>query len=232
MCEDNAFENLIGFNFAGFSDEVENALAFKSRNSDPRVKPYYSQILYSWYISRSDYRNGELIYDVKDDDLNSFAAALTMYLRSRKIQDLGNDTSGVIELAEQQREACMIAINALSLLSRPSAWFTIPLVADTGREVSLSNFVYGPAIDLCQPRKRRKLSKHMPEERFAAGKQDSEVVDLADIQYEYALLSARLDLHRVNQATQSSSVGTQKFYSNLFNILMHFLKISFCLLNQ
>lgn len=47
-----------------------------------------------------------------------------------------------------------------------------------------------------QSRKRRKLSKHIPEARFTHGTHDTEVVDLADMQYEYTLLSARLDLVR------------------------------------
>ena len=58
MCEDNALETLISFNFAGIADEVEDALSFKARNVDPRVKPCYSRILYLWYTSRGDYRNG------------------------------------------------------------------------------------------------------------------------------------------------------------------------------
>lgn len=59
MCEENAVEKLMSFNFAGFSDEVEDALAFKARNVDPRVRPFYSRILYTWYVLRGDYRNGE-----------------------------------------------------------------------------------------------------------------------------------------------------------------------------
>jgi nuclear pore complex protein Nup160 len=47
-----------------------------------------------------------------------------------------------------------------------------------------------------QPRKRRKLSKNIPDSKYAVGKYDSEIIDLADIQYEYALLCARLDLVR------------------------------------
>jgi nuclear pore complex protein Nup160 len=58
MCEDNALETLMSFNFAGIADEVEAALSFKARNVDPRVRPCYSKILYLWYIRRGDYRNG------------------------------------------------------------------------------------------------------------------------------------------------------------------------------
>ena len=52
-----------------------------------------------------------------------------------------------------------------------------------------------------QARKRRKLSKYIPESKYAVGKYDSEIIDLADIQYEYALLSARLDLVRKNPSS-------------------------------
>ena len=58
MCEEHAVERLMAFNFAGLTNEVEDALSFKARNADPRVRPFYSRILYTWYISRGDYRNG------------------------------------------------------------------------------------------------------------------------------------------------------------------------------
>lgn len=61
MCEEHAVEKLMSFNFMGIVDEVEQSLSFKARNADPRVRPFYSRILYTWYISRSDYRNGESI---------------------------------------------------------------------------------------------------------------------------------------------------------------------------
>lgn len=59
MCEDNAVEELVTFNFAGFADEVEDALSFKARNVDPRIHPFYSKVLYSWYVFKGDYRNGK-----------------------------------------------------------------------------------------------------------------------------------------------------------------------------
>ena len=58
MCEENAVEKLVAFEFAGISSEVEAVLAFKARNADPRLRPCYSRILYTWYIRRGDYRNG------------------------------------------------------------------------------------------------------------------------------------------------------------------------------
>ena len=58
MCENGAAELLVSMNFLGLTKEVEESLAFKARNADPRVRPYYSQILYAWYIERGDYQSG------------------------------------------------------------------------------------------------------------------------------------------------------------------------------
>jgi nuclear pore complex protein Nup160 len=59
MCEDHAIEQLMSFNFADVSEEVEDALSFKARNVDPLIRPSYATILHSWYVLRGDYRNGE-----------------------------------------------------------------------------------------------------------------------------------------------------------------------------
>jgi len=97
-------------------------------------------------------------------------------------------------------------------LDRPNAWIVIPITVENGSE----------------PRKRRKLSKHIPESKFAVGKYDSEIIDLADIQYEYALLSARLDLVRKDPSLLTSgefllppiSIVLKLAQSNRFNTAM------------
>ncbi|KAI5985403.1 nucleoporin Nup120/160-domain-containing protein [Pisolithus albus] len=61
MCEENAVEELISLNFAGFSCKVDDALAFKACNTDPRVRPFYSRILYTWYTRRGDHRSGNFL---------------------------------------------------------------------------------------------------------------------------------------------------------------------------
>ncbi len=58
MCEGNAAQTLMTYNFSGFADEVEDCLAFKVRNADPRARPNYSRILYGWYTNRGDHKNG------------------------------------------------------------------------------------------------------------------------------------------------------------------------------
>jgi len=49
-----------------------------------------------------------------------------------------------------------------------------------------------------QPRKRRKLSRHIPEELYAPGKRDMEIVSVNDIHYDYTLLSAQLELTKAD----------------------------------
>ena len=77
-----------------------------------------------------------------------------------------------------------------------------------------------------QPRKRRKLSKHIPESKFAVGKYDSEIIDLSDIQYEYALLCARLDLFRKDPSLLSSG---GKLYAHVWCVLLSQPKSEFFL---
>ncbi|KAK7696575.1 hypothetical protein QCA50_001233 [Cerrena zonata] len=162
MCEENAVDRLMTFNFSGLTTEVEEALSFKVRNADPRVRPFYSRILYAWYISRGDYRN----------------ASSVMYQRARKLASLVDSPADFIALAELQLEAYVVSINALSLIDPGSAWFVMTVVSEHDRE----------------SRKRRKLSVHIPESRYSHGKKDAEIVQLSDIHYEHALLSAQVEL--------------------------------------
>ncbi|EKM59586.1 uncharacterized protein PHACADRAFT_87488 [Phanerochaete carnosa HHB-10118-sp] len=170
MCEEHAVDRLMTYSFAGVTDEVEDALSFKARNADPRIRPFYSRILYTWYIDRGDYRN----------------AALTMYQRARK---LGNVISGnpdqFLSLAELQLEAYLVCINALSLIDPKGAWFILPISAENSSE-------------------RRKLAKHIPQDKYSIARRDVEVVELADVQYEFALLDAQAQLLRKNPALLGS----------------------------
>ncbi|KAH9036608.1 nucleoporin Nup120/160-domain-containing protein [Lactarius pseudohatsudake] len=148
MCEEHAVERLMSFNFVGIADEVESALSFKARNADPRVQPFYSRILYTWYVTHGDYRN----------------AALAMYQRSRKLTALINavDPAQYFALGEQQLEALIISSNALALLDQKDC-------------------VDRPGAARPTERKRRRLTKHIPEDKFAGGKRDFEMVKRSDL---------------------------------------------------
>jgi hypothetical protein len=146
MCEENQVEKLMSFNFAGFADEVQDALGFRACHMDPRSRPFYSRILYSWYISRGDYRNGTFGCIRHRHCLSFPAAALTMYQRARRLQQPTGDPLDFVSLAEEQLEAMMVAINALSLVDRQSAWIAVPVLKETaivGHEVGcVDDFPY------------------------------------------------------------------------------------------
>jgi hypothetical protein len=63
-----------------------------------------------------------------------------MYQRARKlgniITSIGHTPEQYIALAELQLEAYLVSINALSLIDPKSAWFVLPISAETGNEVS------------------------------------------------------------------------------------------------
>jgi nuclear pore complex protein Nup160 len=108
-----------------------------------------------------------------------------MYQRARKLAVLSNanELAQYSSLAEQQLEALAVSSNALSLLDQKDAWILLSIAPE--------------GLGARQPeRKRRKLTRHIPEDRFASGKRDSEIVKLSDIIAEYALLSAQVDLVR------------------------------------
>ncbi|EIW82466.1 hypothetical protein CONPUDRAFT_123432 [Coniophora puteana RWD-64-598 SS2] len=119
MCEDNAVEKLMSLIFTDLANEVEDALAFKARNTDPRVRPFYSRILYTWYTMRGDHRN----------------ASRTMYHRARKLAEDPQRLDNIIEPLEDQLESFMLALNSLSLCDSRSAWFTVPIVNDSTTEL-------------------------------------------------------------------------------------------------
>ncbi|KAL5508105.1 hypothetical protein ACEPAH_5723 [Sanghuangporus vaninii] len=163
MCENNALDRLLSMNFRGLVQEVEAALSFKARNADPRSLPNWSQVLYTWYTIRGDYRN----------------AALTMYIRYRRLSDLHGDATTSISIVEQQAEALSIAMNALGLVESKNAYLTVP--------------TYDASLP---PRKRRKLGNYLPKDQLVSKQRNIEVVKLSDIEKEYAHLTANTELIR------------------------------------
>jgi nuclear pore complex protein Nup160 len=113
------------------------------------------------------------------------SAAIAMYQRARKLAALNNtnELAQYFALAEQQLEALIVSSNALALLDQKDAWIVLPIAPE--------------GFGARQPeRKRRKLTRHIPEDRFASGKRDLEIVKLSDVIAESTLLSAQLDLVR------------------------------------
>lgn len=100
-----------------------------------------------------------------------------MYQRARKLHSLivGNP-SLVNSLADEELNAYLTAMNALSLVDSKNAWLLTTGTAENDRS--------------------SQLTKHIPESKFSPGKQAASVVHLADIEYNYTLLSAQIDLIR------------------------------------
>ncbi|KAJ7590746.1 nucleoporin Nup120/160-domain-containing protein [Mycena floridula] len=126
-------------------------------------------------------------YTLRGDYRN---AALAMYQRARRLHDLVlNKPSLMTALAPQELEAYMIAMNSLSLVDPKNAWILLR----------------GSVESVHQPAKRARTSKYIPESKFSPGKYDAEIVHLADIQYDYTLLSAQVRLLQRDPSLQLSS---------------------------
>lgn len=52
-------------------------------------------------------------------------------------------------------------------------------------------------ISCSQRRKRQKLSRFIPEEKYSDGNRDIELVEISDIKHEYTLLGAQVELIRI-----------------------------------
>lgn len=131
-------------NFSGLSKAVEEALSFKVRNADPRQAPNYPQILYTWYVSRSDFRSGKLAPRFMNASWAPDCppkAAMTMYMCSQKLSEVRREPGDDIDVLEQELEALTTAINALSLVEPTSAWFSYPTLSRTIREVCAPLYV-------------------------------------------------------------------------------------------
>ncbi|WVQ96857.1 hypothetical protein IAU59_003964 [Kwoniella sp. CBS 9459] len=110
MCENNEVGRLNSLGFIGFQKDVEEMLRFKARNSDPLRFPNYYKVLYSWHISRGDYRSaGEI-----------------MYLQGRRFAEGGSSKIPPFELSAMQARSYLAAINALSLVEKRNAWVSVP----------------------------------------------------------------------------------------------------------
>lgn len=58
-----------------------------------------------------------------------------MYQRGRKLAAIQASRKDMLELAVMQREAYVVALNALSLLDAKSAWFVLSSVSSTTQDI-------------------------------------------------------------------------------------------------
>ncbi|KAF8314772.1 hypothetical protein DL93DRAFT_2167187 [Clavulina sp. PMI_390] len=107
MCDNDQIERLVSFNFVGYQNDVEETLAFKARNADPRQKPHYSEVLHAWYVFRGDFRS----------------AAASMYQHAQRLADIVDQHGpDAVEAMALQAKSLLASINALSLVDQRNAW--------------------------------------------------------------------------------------------------------------
>jgi len=163
MCHDNEVQRLLRLSFIGFEDVIENELVFKARNSDPLAFPNYHQVLYAYYMQRKKYKD----------------AGITLYQQGRRLGEhlrLGSDEFYAV--AAFQAQCYLGAISALSEVRSEHAWAALP--------VTHQNML------TAQTRKRRKIASYIPSNEFTEFNKDMEIVTLADIKKDYALILATL----------------------------------------
>ena len=111
MCEANEVGRFNSFGFVGLQKEVEELLKFKAKHSDPLRPPNYNQVLYSWHVTRGDYRS----------------AAAVMYDQAKKLAVSRHPSHLTIsDVVVKQARSYLAAINALSLLDEKQAWIGYP----------------------------------------------------------------------------------------------------------
>lgn len=109
MCEAHEVGRLVSLGFIGFQRDVEERLNFKARNSDPLRTPNYYKVLYSWHISRGDYRSaGEI-----------------MYAQGQRFAEASSAKASHYELSAMRAQSYLAAINALSLVEKRNAWISV-----------------------------------------------------------------------------------------------------------
>jgi hypothetical protein len=59
LCDRNDVTTLCAFPFIGLEEEIEATLEFKARNSHVSSQANYYKILYSFYLSRMNFRKGK-----------------------------------------------------------------------------------------------------------------------------------------------------------------------------
>lgn len=156
---------------------------------------------------------------------------MTMYQRARKLGALPGGPTDFHALADLQLEAYAVSINALSLVESKSAWFSLP-ASDVGeREVSACTSIRNALVTLnaWQRRKRQKISRFIPEEKYSDGNREIELVEMADIKHEYALLAAQVELTRVQphaSVVSGNAPSHTLFRAN--DLTMTFLRQRFC----
>ncbi|KAI9015989.1 hypothetical protein DFJ74DRAFT_679066 [Hyaloraphidium curvatum] len=114
LSENQQVQKLLDYEFLDLHDELEAVLRFKAGNAGPFDAPNFSEILYSYYISKDEYQ----------------LAAATMYRHAAKVRG-GEKGKAAGKRPSQATEVChslSLSMHALSLVRQEDAWFVAPLL--------------------------------------------------------------------------------------------------------
>ena len=123
--------------------------------------------------------------------LLTFVAGEIMYKQGRRFAEGSSSKVTAFDLSAMQARSYLAAINALSLVDKKNAW--IALAASTR-----PTRVCPPCLRQCcltlQVAKRRRVSSYIPAEEWSKDNRAIDIVTLADMKEEYALVLAQLKL--------------------------------------
>ncbi|KAK4058160.1 hypothetical protein OIO90_000899 [Microbotryomycetes sp. JL221] len=164
MCETHHLEQLLSFSFVGLEADLERNLSFRARNSDPLSTPNYYTVLYSYHISRGDYRS----------------AGTVMLQQARRLGSVPAHSIGYRQLATLQCQSYLAALNALSLVSKENAWIAVSSNDD-------------PHASRTQKRRKINYVIPDEELTKAAGS-PPDILEPTDVRREYTIALTRLQL--------------------------------------
>lgn len=164
MCTNDAVPQLLELPFSGIEHLVESELTFKARNSDPTASPDYYRVLYSWYISKTDFRN----------------AAIVQYQQGRRLAShmVNASPEEYQTWLASQAQSYLASLQAFSLIDPKNAWAVVS-VPRGGGVGSLSH-------------QNQRMTSYIPLSELSTTAKPSDFVTIDDVRREYNLLLSQL----------------------------------------
>eukprot|EP00794_Sanderia_malayensis_P016776 gene16776-18471_t len=194
LCERGEIKEICEFSYSSMEDEVISIIETRARTVDITVNEYYD-LLYAFHIFRSDHRR----------------AATAMYEYACR---LCTEMHGLASL-QQQAKCYLAAINCLQICDPDYAWIVRPIEKPTATR--LQNITDAPN----RSPKRTEDGDEIEMGSFNKIKSTKKtvIVDLADLQKEYLLILARLNLVQFDKSV-SAHIGPSMTASETLPLLI------------
>jgi len=169
LCERKQFQELCNFSYSSMEDEVVKIIETRARTVDVTVNDYYD-ILYAFHSFRGDVRR----------------AATVMYEYACRLR---TEMHGLSSL-QQQAKCYLAAINSLQICDRKYAWIVRPSEKQTDTHEEEESFSQGRS----PKRKEDGEEVSLRSVDHKKGTKKTVIVELSDLEKEYLLVVARLNL--------------------------------------